>query len=350
MLLTEQNKMSATTGHICRTCNSINVHRSVDCDYAGPRCVLGCAPCKENYDNKINHLCKSCGAMNVHQSAKCDGLGPRCIFNCDSCVEKLNQAMADVLVMWSNASTIEEKITVKKYDEAVKRWYLAQMKIKNELDRKSKHQLEQKYDVSDVNGGLNKLTKAKDFIEHKNEIKSKNESRSLTIDSNTEIVTFGDDGINKAKSISTGSQIAGIILVNQTHNEFIYQTRWDGRIGLPGGQVEAQETEFAAAVREMREESGLDILNGGTYTFKCLGYIKNRQLSTGNYVINFVIETNITKWTNDGTHKNEVAKCEFGKDACFGHAWFARASTYNDAKFNGIKYQLKCLSKFIKLL
>lgn len=66
-----------------------------------------------------------------------------------------------------------------------------------------------------------------------------------------------------------------ILLIKRAKNP---KDRWSGQVALPGGRCDEGEVDIDTAVRETREEVGLDLSAGG---FKCLGRLTPKHMSFG---------------------------------------------------------------------
>ena len=77
----------------------------------------------------------------------------------------------------------------------------------------------------------------------------------------------------------------------------------DGKYCFPGGHVEADEEIRQAAVREAKEEIGIDINKEDLELYKIL----NRKIEEGGEYIDFIFK--VKKWTGDVTNE-ESEKCE----------------------------------------
>lgn len=77
----------------------------------------------------------------------------------------------------------------------------------------------------------------------------------------------------------------------------------DGKYCFPGGHVKADEEIRQAAIREAKEEIGIDIKKEDLELYKIL----NRKIEEGGEYIDFVFK--VKKWTGDVTNA-ESEKCE----------------------------------------
>lgn len=77
----------------------------------------------------------------------------------------------------------------------------------------------------------------------------------------------------------------------------------DGKYGFPGGHVEANEEIRKAAIREAKEEIGIDIRIEDLELYKIL----NRKIENGGEYIDFIFKAK--RWTGNITNE-ESKKCE----------------------------------------
>lgn len=77
----------------------------------------------------------------------------------------------------------------------------------------------------------------------------------------------------------------------------------DGKYSLPGGHVEQNEEIRKAAIREAKEEIGIDIKLCDLKLYKIL----NRKISKGGEYVDFIFK--VERWTGEITNE-EYNKCE----------------------------------------
>eukprot|EP00617_Octactis_speculum_P025586 CAMPEP_0185764686 /NCGR_PEP_ID=MMETSP1174-20130828/23662_1 /TAXON_ID=35687 /ORGANISM="Dictyocha speculum, Strain CCMP1381" /LENGTH=312 /DNA_ID=CAMNT_0028447341 /DNA_START=31 /DNA_END=969 /DNA_ORIENTATION=+ len=126
-----------------------------------------------------------------------------------------------------------------------------------------------------------------------------------------------------------------LLLIRRADNP---QDKWSGDIALPGGKREAGESDLEAAVRETREEVGLDVIGGG---FDLLGQLDDRMINSGGKKKKMVISVFIFG-QRDG-HPRPTLKIQPGEVAS---AWWA---PFEELEATPVTELSKPFRKFMRL-
>ena len=132
---------------------------------------------------------------------------------------------------------------------------------------------------------------------------------------------------------------ARIIVENDNHEILIIEKRDTGQIGIPAGALEENETIEACIIREVKEETGLQLLD-----LEVIGISSNPDSETVNYpngdcIQYFTVEFYSSKWT--GTikikdtdeiraarfaHVNQIGKLPENEQSAFESLKYYRAN------------------------
>jgi len=105
------------------------------------------------------------------------------------------------------------------------------------------------------------------------------------------------------------------ILIENEYGEFVTIIRKDtGRVGLPAGGIEEGETIEGCIIREVKEETGLDIHSLNVIGICSSPVTQTVQYPNGDFTQYFVIEFYSNNWSGDLTIKDpeEVSMVLFG--------------------------------------